>query len=422
MLTPDFALHRRRVLDALAPDEAVLVFAAPHRTRNADTEHRFRQDSDMWWLTGWPDADAAALIRHGDKPFTLFVQPRDREAEVWNGRRFGPEGAVARFGADQAFPIGDLEKELPALLEGLNGLHFAFGKDAGRDRQLLRVLAKARKEVRRSGHSVPHTFHAPSKLLGELRLIKTPDEIALLREAARITAEAHVAVREAGKPGANEADLDAILQHRFRREGNGPGYTNIVAAGDNATILHYVTNDDRIEDGELVLIDAGCEVQNYTADVTRTWPANGVFTVAQQRVYRIVLDAQLRAIAAVRPGVRFNTIHDVATRRLVEGMIELGLLSGDPDQLIREQKHKRYYPHGTSHWLGVDVHDAGDYGRNGEVRALAPGMVLTVEPGLYVPIDDASAPEALRGIGIRIEDDVLVTADGHEVLTAACPK
>jgi Xaa-Pro aminopeptidase len=422
MTAPDFAAHRQRLLAALPQNEGVLLFGAPERTRNADSEHKFRQDSDVWWLTGWPDAEVAVFLRHGEKPFTLFVQPRDKEKEVWNGRRPGPEGAVEAFGAAEAFPIGDLDKELPRLLQGLDALHYGFGSQPGRDRQLLNALAKARKEVRRHGKSVPTTFHLPMHLVHELRLRKTPDEVEVLRRAAHVTAKAHVAAMQAGAPGTPEYDLDALLLHHFRRGGYGPGYTNIVAAGDNATILHYITNDDTIADGELVLIDAGAEVLNYTADVTRTWPANGVFSPAQRAVYAIVLEAQLLSIDRVRAGVSFKDLHDTSVRRLTEGMVELGLLAGDVDELIRTEKFKKYYMHGTSHWLGVDVHDAGAYGRHGVVRVLEPGMVLTIEPGLYIPVDDQDAPEALRGIGVRIEDDVLVTDGEPDVLTAACPK
>ncbi|HMV66001.1 MAG TPA: aminopeptidase P N-terminal domain-containing protein [Myxococcota bacterium] len=423
MPVPDFAAHRRSLLDRLAPHEAVLLFASPPRVRSHDTEHRYRPDSDVWWLTGWPDAEAAVLLRPGDAPFTLFVQPRDPLMETWNGRRPGPEGAKARWGADQAFPIEDLAKELPKLLEGVRELHYAFGREPAHDRLLLDTIQKNVRASRKTAIDVPETFHLPSRLLQELRLRKQPDELAVMREAARVTAEAHVACMQAGRPGTPEQALDAILTGAFRRGGDGPGYTNIVAAGDNATILHYVENNDVIEDGELVLIDAGCEHRFYTADVTRTWPANGRFTPAQRAVYEHVLDAQLTAIDACRAGRTFADVHLAATRRLVQGMIDLGLVQGDVDGLIEEEKTiKRYYPHHTSHWLGIDVHDPALYARHGTTRVLEPGFVLTVEPGLYIPADDEQAPAALRGIGVRIEDDIHVTEGEPEGLTFACPK
>jgi Xaa-Pro aminopeptidase len=420
---PDFAAHRARVLAQLPEDEALLVFGNPLRTRSHDTEHRYRPSSDLWWLTGWPEPECALFLRPGEQPLTLFVQPRDKEMETWVGRRHGPQGARERFGADAAYSIHELDRELPRLLQGVRALHYEIGAHASRDARVLKAIAKVGKPARRAGLPLPTTFHHPAVLLHEARLFKTEAEIAVLREAARITAEAHTSLMRAGRPGVFEYELEAMLDAAFRRSGGtGPGYTHIVAAGDNATILHYIENDDRIEDGELVLIDAGGEVGFYTADVTRTWPANGRFSEIQRRAYQHVLDAQHLAIAAVQPGARFSDVHDAAVIRLTEGMLDLGLLHGSLEDNLRRQTFKRYYMHGTSHWLGLDVHDLGAYiGADGS-RRLEPGMVLTVEPGLYVAADDADAPEALRGLGIRIEDDVLVTAEGHEVLTAACPK
>jgi Xaa-Pro aminopeptidase len=420
---PNPAEHRQRLLAALGDDEAVLLVGAPHRTRSHDTEHRYRQQSDVWWLTGWPDPDVVVLIRPGQQPFTMFVQARDREQETWTGRRHGPEGAKARFGADVAWPIEDLDTQLPRLLQGVSTLHYAFGVDAAMDVRVQQAIGRAAKAARRNGLDVPETFASPARLIHELRLMKTESELALMRAAAAITAEAHVELMRMGRPGVNEHTLDAHLELAFRRSGGtGPGYTNIVAAGDNATILHYIENRDVIEDGELVLVDAGCEVAHYTADVTRTWPANGRFTPIQRAAYEHVLDAQRLCIEALRPGATWLAMHETAIRRLTEGMIDLGLLSGDVDDLIREEKFKKYYMHGTGHWLGIDVHDCGAYARGGRSREMAAGMVVTVEPGLYVPADDLEAPAELRGLGIRIEDDVLITPDGHEVLTAACPK
>ena len=423
----DFAAHRRSVLERLADDEAVLVFGGAHHLRNGDAEYRYRPDSDVFWLTGWEDPQVAVFLRPGDEPLTMFVQPRDPERETWTGRRKGPEGAKAEHGADAAFSFGALESELPRLLQGVSTLHYGFARDPEHDALVMSAVAKARRSGRLKGLVAPQTFHHPTVLLHDIRLFKNEAELTRMREAARISALAHVRAMRATGPGVHEYAVEAVLHHAFLEQGStGAGYTPIVAAGDNATILHYVTNRDVCEDGELMLVDAGCEVDYYTADITRTFPVNGTFTDVQRRVYDIVLDAQLASIDACRAGSTFHDVHMASVHRLTEGMVELGLLEGDVDELVREDAYKRYYMHGTSHWLGLDVHDVGLYtnapGQEAGSRPLAPGMVLTVEPGLYVALDDESAPEELRGIGIRIEDDVLVTDGDPEVLTEAAPK
>ena len=420
---PDFAAHRARLLAALGPDEALILFGSPHHVRNGDTEFRYRPSSDLYWLTGWPDPDVALLVKHGEKPFTLFVQPRDPAMETWTGYRPGPEGAVEDYGMDAAFPIEQLPERLIDGLQGVRTLHHAFADDPENDALLTAALRKSLRKSRRTFADVPFRFNHPAVLLHELRLIKTDDEIAVLREAARITAVAHVAAMRQAAPGVGEWQLDATLGYHFRAEGGvGPGYTNIVASGHNACILHYVTNDQVLEDGDLVLIDAGAEFHYYTADVTRTFPANGRFSRPQRRVYEHVLRAQRAAIDEARPGRPYRAMHEAALRELVVGMVDLGLLKGDVDQLLKDEAYKPYYMHGTGHWLGLDVHDVGLYHGGGASRPLQPGMVVTVEPGIYIPIDDTNAPEDLRGIGIRIEDDVLVTDGDPDVLTAAIPK
>jgi Xaa-Pro aminopeptidase len=422
-MTLDFAAHRQAVLDRLADDEAVLVFGAPHHLRNGDAEYRYRPDSDVFWLTGWEDPEVAVFLRPGDEPLVMFVQPRDRERETWTGRRKGPEGARAEHGADVAYAHGELLEQLPRLLQGVRVLHYGFARDAEHDALVMSSVAKAARAGRQSGLGAPVTFHHPSVLLHELRLHKSPDEVAILREAARISAEAHVAAMKATVPGKREFEVEAVLHHHFLSEGStGAGYTPIVAGGHNATILHYITNRDELRDGELLLIDAGCEVQYYTADITRTFPVGERFTEPQRRVYEAVLAAQEAAIDTCRPGRTFQEVHEVTVRMLTAAMVELGLLEGPVDERIEDKSFKRYFMHGTSHWLGLDVHDVGAYVGGGASRTLAPGMVLTVEPGLYVPLDDESAPAVLRGIGVRIEDDVLVTDGAPEVLTAAVPK
>lgn len=420
---PDFALHRQRCLDALHEGEAVLLFGAHHAIRNYDAEYPYRPDSDFYWLTGWPDPECALLLKKGEEPFTLFVQKKDREREVWTGFRPGPEGARETYGADNAFEYGELQSELSRLLQGVHTLHYAFGQDHAHDTLLLRAISTAGRSARYNGCDVPVTFHSPAKLLHELRLVKSEDELAVLRNAASWSAEGHRLLMAQAAPGVMEYELATTFEHHLRKQGStGMGYNPIVGGGANACILHYITNDRPLVDGDLVLVDAGGEHCFYTADITRTFPVNGTFTEVQRRVYQIVLDAQLAAIDKARPGRDWTDMHDTAIRVLTEGMVALGLLEGEVDELIREKTYKRYYMHGTGHWLGLDVHDAGRYAVDGHVRVLAPGMVVTVEPGLYIPPDDEDAPEELRGIGIRIEDDILVTDGEPVVLTAACPK
>jgi len=418
-----FAHHRERFLDALGND-AALLFGAPHRTRNGDSEYRYRPDSDVVYLSGWSQPEVALLFRPGHaQPFTMFVQPRDPKTEQWAGRRPGPEGAAADFGADAAFPYTQLAEKLPSLLQGHRTLHYRFADDADHDRLVAGAVRKARKQARYSGLDVPDAFVDPNRVLHELRLIKSPGELDILRRSAAMTCAGHLAAMAITAPGVHEYELEAAIEGTFRRlGGNGPGYASIVGGGVNATILHYVENNQPLRDGDLVCVDAGCEHRWYTTDVTRTWPVSGRFSGPQRDLYEVVLRAQQAAIDTVRAGGRFLDPHNTATRVLTEGMVALGLLEGDVDELIAEEKHKRYYMHGTSHWLGLDVHDVGGYAGGGESRPFAPGMVLTVEPGLYIAADDEDAPEALRGIGIRIEDDILVTDGAPEVLTAAIPK
>ncbi len=419
-----FAQHRERLFAALSDDDAVLLFGAPHHIRNGDAEFKYRPDSDVFHLTGWEEPEVAVLLRPGaDKPFVMFVQARDPAMEIWSGRRWGPEGAVSRFGADEAFPIGDLAAKLPDLLQGYRNLHYRVADDGDRDQLLVGALKAARRRARRNGVDVPDAFVDPGRLLHELRLIKTEDEIEVMQRAAELTCEAHVRAMAGTRPGVHEFEIESLIEHTFRGGGgNGPGYTTIVGSGVNATILHYIENSSEMKDGDLVCVDAGCEFGFYTADVTRTWPVNGKFTTAQAEIYQVVLDAQEAAIAQAVEGNSIRSVHQVTVRALTEGMVRLGLLSGDVDDLIANETFKRYYMHGTSHWLGLDVHDVGAYFKDGQSRPLAPGMVLTIEPGLYVAEDDQEAPEAYRGIGIRIEDDVLVTSGGNRVLTAAAPK
>jgi Xaa-Pro aminopeptidase len=418
-----FAERRRRFMDQME-DGVALFFAAPEKVRSNDTHYRFRQDSDFHYLTGFPEPGAAALLlpKHAEHRFVLFVRPRDREREIWDGRRAGPEGARAKYGADASYTIDQLEEVLPRYLENAPSLYYSLGRypeaDASVQKAVDAVKAKSRQGIR-----APRVFRDPAAIVNDMRLKKNAAELDIMRRAAAISSEAHRAAMEALRPGMHEYEIEALIEFIFRRRGAaGPSYNTIVGSGVNATILHYIENSSMCNDGELLLVDAGAEVEGYSADITRTYPVNGRFTPAQREVYEVVLGAQKKAIAEVRAKNTFNTVHDVALHALVEGLVKLGLLKGEVDRLIADEAYKPYYMHRTSHWLGLDVHDVGDY-RNGEAwRPLEPGMVLTVEPGLYFGEDRTEVPAQYRGIGVRIEDDVLVTAGDPEVLTAATPK
>ena len=414
-----------RRMRELSPGPSVAVFpATPLATRNSDVEHPYRADSDLFWLTGFEEPEAVALLSTDGKPLTLFVRPRDREREIWNGRRAGVEGAKAAFGADQAFTVDELDKELPPLLGSARTLYYRLGAvDPAFDARIAQTLQTLRMRSR-AGTTAPPRMEDPGQIVHELRLHKAPEELRALRKAVELTRKAHLAAMAAGRPASHEYELQALLEREFRGGGGrGWGYYPIVAAGANATVLHYNDNADPVREGDLVLIDAGAEVDLYTADVTRTFPASGRFTPAQRAAYSLVLSAADHAISAARPGATLDALHEGAARTLTEGMVKLGLLSGDVDQLLKDNSYRRYYMHRTSHWLGLDVHDAGNYrGPDGAPRKLEPGMVFTVEPGLYVAPDDDKAPPELRGLGIRIEDDILVTEGGHENLTQAIPR
>ncbi|HVK77075.1 MAG TPA: Xaa-Pro aminopeptidase [Kofleriaceae bacterium] len=425
MLAPDvFAARRKAYMDALGPNAVALVCSLPERVRNGDAHYSFRQHSDVLYLTGFAEPDTTVILRPGAETdrVVMFVRPRDPEMETWDGRRAGLEGARERYGADVAYPASELAQRLPDLIANCEELHYALGLRDDTDLLVAGTLARLRKSEKR-GKRPPRAVVDPRAVLHELRLHKGSEELTAMRKASAITSDAHVAAMQAGRPGAFEYELEAIINYTFRsRGGAGPGYNTIVGAGENATILHYIENTCAIADGDLVLIDAGCEYGGYTADITRTWPASGRFTPAQRKVYDLVLDVQKEAIAMTRPGVTLDEIHHHCVQRLTEGMVALGLLAGPASARIEDLSYKKFYMHGTSHWLGLDVHDVGAYTRDGKARPLEAGMVITIEPGLYIAADAPDVPAELRGIGVRIEDDVLVTADGHEVLTAACPK
>lgn len=419
-----FATRRSEYMALIGNSAVAVIRSLPERLRNGDAFWAFRQASDLVYLTGFLEPETTLVLRPGAETerIVMFVRPRDPDKEIWDGRRAGIEGAVARYGADAAYPAAELAAKLPDLLANAEQLHYSLGVDHDMDRLITTTIAQLRKTEKR-GKRPPDAVFDPRSALHELRLRKRPEEFHSLRKACEIACHAHIAAMQAGKPGVFEYELDALLNYTFRsRGGSGPGYTTIVGAGENATILHYTDNRCAIADGDLVLVDAGCEYDHYTADITRTWPANGRFSKSQRRVYERVLAAQAAAIEMARPGATLDDIHNFCVRSLTEGMIELGLLTGTTDDRIADQSFRQFYMHGTSHWLGLDVHDAGAYTRGGKPRPLEPGMVITVEPGLYVPVGAANVPDELRGIGVRIEDDVAITADAPEVLTAACPK
>jgi Xaa-Pro aminopeptidase len=417
-----FARRRERFFDRVKEGVAVL-FATPEQKLSWDGTYRYRPDPDLFYLTGFGEPEAVAVLDAGKREYRLFVRPKDRERETWEGRRAGVKGAVKAHGADEAFEVGELEKRLPDLVRGASSLHYAFGIDERRDLLLASILGRFRREARNPQRG-PVAVHDVTDVIHEMRLRKEPEEVALMERAAAITVAAHEEARALARPGRFEYEVEAAIAARFRREGaSGPSYETIVASGPNATTLHYVENDRRIGDGDLVLVDAGCEYEGYAADITRTFPASGRFTPEQEAVYRVVLSALHAATSKVRPGGRFQDVHDAAVEVLVDGLLELGLLEGKRKKAIEKGDYTRFYMHRTSHWLGMDVHDRGRYhDPKGEWRLLEPGMVLTVEPGLYVRPDEKKVASSFLGIGVRIEDDVVVTEEGHRVLTAAAPK
>jgi Xaa-Pro aminopeptidase len=407
----------------MGPGAVAIVQGARLVTRSADTDFPFRQDSDFHYLTGFDHPRAVALLRSDGGPsYTLFVEPRDKTAETWNGYRPGVDGAVADYGADEAHPIETLHGKLPALIERANRIFHVLGRDARLDTRLVEILEQMRIRSRLGLVPAEETVD-PRGILHEMRLIKEPAELEIMRRAAAISADAHRDAARLAEEGRFEYELEAALLHQFRRQGAaGPAYGSIVGGGNNATVLHYVENNAKLARGELVLIDAGCELDGYASDVTRTYPVGGAFEGAKRALYDAVLESNLAGLAESKPGATLPAIHQAATRRLVEGMLELGLVSGSVDEVIESEAYRRYYMHNTSHWLGLDVHDVGAYAVEGKPRVLAPGMVFTVEPGLYVNADDEEAPAEFRGIGVRIEDDVVITDDGCEVLSASIPK
>ena len=420
----EFARRRKNVIGLMEPNSIAIIPSARDQVRSRDTEFPFRQDSDFYYLTGFEEPDAVLVLvpgrRHGQ--FVMFCRERDATMELWHGYRAGPEGACEKYQADDAFPVGDIDDILPGLLEGRDRVYYSMGRVADFDRRIMGWVNSIRDQVR-TGAVPPGEFIDLDHMLHDLRLIKSAAELRLMRQAGAITARAHQRAMQFCRPGVYEYQLEAELQHEFAMAGaRHPAYNSIVGGGRNACVLHYVENRDKLKDGDLVLIDAGCEYQYYAADVTRTFPVNGKFSKEQRAIYDIVLKSQLAAIDAVRPGNHWNESHDATVKVITEGLLKLGLLKGRVSTLIKNEAYKDFYMHRAGHWLGLDVHDVGDYRVDDEWRLLEPGMVLTVEPGIYIAPDNKKVPAKWRGIGVRIEDDVAVTADGNEVLTAGLPK
>ncbi|HAQ88388.1 MAG TPA: Xaa-Pro aminopeptidase [Pseudomonas sp.] len=420
----EYVRRRKALMAEMEPNSIAILPAAPMYIRNRDVEHIYRQDSDFQYLSGFPEPEAViALIpgrEHGE--YVLFCRERDPARELWDGLRAGQDGAISEYGADDAFPIGDIDDILPGLIEGRSRVYYAIGSNQEFDHRLMEWINTIRSQARQ-GAQPPNEFVALDHLLHDLRLYKSANEVKVMKQAAEISARAHIRAMQASRAGLYEYHLEAELDYEFRKGGaKMPAYGSIVAAGKNACILHYRENDAVLKDGDLVLIDAGCEIDCYASDITRTFPVSGRFSMEQKAIYELVLAANEEAFKHIAPGKHWNEAHEATVRVITAGLVELGLLNGDVDELIAAEAYKPFYMHRAGHWLGMDVHDVGDYKVGGEWRVLEPGMAMTVEPGIYIAADNQNVAKKWRGIGVRIEDDVVVTRHGCEILTNGVPK
>ena len=420
----EYARRRKALMAQMVPNSIAILPAAAVAIRNRDVEHVYRQDSDFQYLSGFPEPEAViALIpgrEHGE--YVLFCRERNPERELWDGLRAGQEGAVSDYGADDAFPIADIDEILPGLIEGRERVYSAMGSNPEFDRRLMDWINVIRSKAR-LGAQPPNEFVALDHLLHDMRLYKSAAEVKVMRAAADISARAHVRAMQACRAGLYEYSLEAELDYEFRKGGaKMPAYGSIVAAGRNGCILHYQQNDAPLREGDLVLIDAGCEIDCYASDITRTFPVSGRFSPEQKAIYELVLKAQAAAFAEIAPGKHWNHAHEATVRVITTGLVELGLLEGDVQALIDSEAYRAFYMHRAGHWLGMDVHDVGEYKVGGEWRVLEPGMALTVEPGIYIGADNQAVAKKWRGIGVRIEDDVVVTRQGCEILTSGVPR
>jgi len=424
MKQSEFKKRRKQLLQQIGKNNIALIGSASTRTRNRDVDYPFRQDSDFYYLTGFNEPDSLAVFIPGREQgeYILFCREFDEKKALWEGAHAGLEGATTHFEADDSFPIDDLDEILPGMLENKHKVFYPMGKDSELDHRLLDWINHLRGQSR-TGVNAPGELVSLEHILHEMRLFKSAAELKLMRIAAEVSANAHVKAMQTCKPGLFEYQIEAEIIHHFIQNGlRAVAYPSIVAAGKNACTLHYTENVDKLKSGDLLLIDAGAECDHYAADITRTFPISGRFSEPQKQLYQLVLDAQAAAIEQIKPGHSWLSAHEAAVEVLTKGLVSLGLLKGKVKKLIKDEKYKQFYMHRTGHWLGMDVHDVGEYKIDQEWRLLEPGMVLTVEPGLYIPADCKQVDEKWRGIGIRIEDDVLVTEYGNEILTGGVPK
>lgn len=419
-----FVERRKELMAKMLPNSIAIIPSASMKQRNSDVEYAFRQDSNFYYLTGFNEPDAVLLLMPGRLAgeSVLFCRKRDKLMEIWNGYRSGPEGAVADYAMDEGHSIDEVDELLPELLNGMSRIYYSIGQDEALDLQVREWLNSIRSKVRQ-GAVAPSELVMLDQLLNEMRLIKTDAEKEMMRQAGDISALGHVKAMQLCKPGMMEYQLEAEILHHFTMQGcRQPAYSSIVGGGANACVLHYIENDKALNDGDLVLIDAGCELDHYAGDITRTFPVNGRFSEEQKALYQLVLDAQKACIAIAKPGTLWEAVHEESVKVLTQGLIDLGLLTGSLENEIAAGGYRDFYMHRIGHWLGMDVHDVGDYKVDGEWRPLQPGMVMTIEPGLYIAPDNEAVDARWRGIGIRIEDDVLITETGCEILTASVPK
>ena len=420
----EYTARRKELMSLMHSNSIAIISAAPEKVRSRDTHYPYKQNVNLSYLCGFPEPESVLVLIPGraQGEMVLFCRDKDLLRETWDGYREGPEGAVSNFGADDAFPIADIDDILPNLIEGKDRLYYAIGKDPEFDRHLMDWVNHVRNQ-RGNGALPPGEFVDLDHFINEMRLFKTAGELKIMRKAAEISVSAHSRAMKASKPGLFEYQLQAEIEHEFAVHGSaGAAYTSIVGGGKNGCILHYIENRDALKDGDLVLIDAGCEYQNYAADITRTFPVNGKFSDEQAAIYDIVLQAQTDAIAVIGPGIEYNKTNEATVLAITQGLVDLGILHGDVDELIASEAHREFYMHGAGHWLGMDVHDVGDYKIDGQWRVYEPGMVVTIEPGIYIAPGNPNVDKKWHGIAVRIEDDIVVTKDGNENITAGVPK
>lgn len=424
MKQTEFKKRRKQLMQRIGKGNIALLGSAPTKVRNRDVHYPYRQDSDFYYLTGFSEPDAMAVFIPGREQgeYILFCREYDEAKALWEGAHAGLNGATDHYQADDAFPIDDLDDILPGMLENKHKVYYPMGRDLDLDHHLLEWINHIRGQSR-SGVIAPGELVSLEHILHEMRLFKSTEEIKLMRRAAEVSARGHVKAMQACKAGLYEYQIEAELVHHFMSEGlRAVAYPSIVAGGKNACVLHYTENKDKLKNGDLLLIDAGAECDHYAADITRTFPVSGRFSEPQKQLYQLVLDAQSAAIEQIKPGTPWHLAHEASIEVLTKGLVALGLLEGKVKTLIKKEKFKQFYMHRIGHWLGMDVHDVGDYKVDQKWRLLEPGMVLTIEPGLYIPVNCMTVDEKWRGIGIRIEDDLLVTEQGYEILTSAVPK